>query len=229
MTVERESGGRPEGAAGEAPGEGFDERLVAIPVGVVVRRTPGVTRWARWSWRAVAVLPGAAPADWRELRREGEAVEYHAATVELELHRALTEGYRISLAMTPPKVHVVLHPEPVGDGGFPWRVHGVTASAHEALDRHESGEEMLEPVPMPPGLEAWIRAFCDRHHREQPFLKRQRVPHAPLAEDGVGDARVRQLADVYRAPGTVKAGALKPAPLKPGPLGPRRGDGETTH
>ncbi len=219
MTVERESGGTSEDAAGEA----LDERLATIPIGVVVRRTPGVTRWARWSWRAVAVLPGAAPAEWRELRREGEAVEYHAATVELELHRALTEGYRISLAMTPPKVHVVLHPQPAADDGFPWRVHGVTASAHEALDRHESGEEMLEPVPMPPGLEAWIRAFCDRHHKEEPFLKRRRVPHAPEAEDGVGDPRVRQLADVYRAPGALKSG-----PLDGGPLKPRRG-GETTH
>ncbi len=63
-----------------------------LPVGVVLRKTPGVTRWAAWSWTASAVLPGAGAADWRELRREGEAVEYHAATLALELHGAETEA-----------------------------------------------------------------------------------------------------------------------------------------
>ena len=52
--------------------------MAAMPVGVVLRRTPGVTRWAKWAWTAVAVLPGAGPGNWRELRREGDAVEYHA-------------------------------------------------------------------------------------------------------------------------------------------------------
>ena len=32
-----------------------------LPLGIVIRRQPGVTRWARWAFRAVAVLPGAAP------------------------------------------------------------------------------------------------------------------------------------------------------------------------
>ena len=57
----------------------------SMPVGIVVRRTPGVTRWAKWAWKVVAVLPGAGPANWRELRREGDAVEYHAATLTLDL------------------------------------------------------------------------------------------------------------------------------------------------
>ena len=30
-------------------------RKVQMPVGVVVRRAPGVTRWAKWSWRVSAV------------------------------------------------------------------------------------------------------------------------------------------------------------------------------
>ena len=84
------------------------ERSISLPLGVVLRRQPGVTRWARWVWRAVAVLPGAGPADWRELRREGEAVEYHAATLTLELHRAETEAYRVALTNDPPCVYVVL-------------------------------------------------------------------------------------------------------------------------
>ena len=49
---------------------------IEIPLGVVIRKSPGVTRWAKWSWAAVAVLPGAGPAQWTELRREGDAVDY---------------------------------------------------------------------------------------------------------------------------------------------------------
>jgi len=63
-----------------------------FPLGIVLRRAPGVTRWADWTWTAAAVLPGAGPADWRELRREGAAVEYHAATLTLELHGAETDA-----------------------------------------------------------------------------------------------------------------------------------------
>ena len=43
-----------------------------MPLGVVLRRTPGATRWVRHAWRAVAVLPGAGPADGRVLRDEAE-------------------------------------------------------------------------------------------------------------------------------------------------------------
>ena len=66
---------------------------VSVPLGVVVRKTPGVTRWAAWAWKAVAVLPGAGQAHWKELRREGEAVEYHAATLDLTLWAAETVSW----------------------------------------------------------------------------------------------------------------------------------------
>ena len=42
--------------------EGIDTsaRTATISLGVVIRKQPGVTRWAKWNWRAVAVLPGVA-------------------------------------------------------------------------------------------------------------------------------------------------------------------------
>ena len=179
------------------------ERVARLPVGVVVRRTPGVTRWAAWAWRAVAVTPGGGPGHWTELRREGDAVEYHAATVTLELHRAETEGYLVALNGVPPSVFVVMRP-PAGRDGMP-AVERVTASAYEGQDYGDSGEVMVERVPMPDGLAAWIGAFCDRHHVEEPFVKRRRRRHFDdPKEDGKGDPRVRQAADVYRAPGQVK-------------------------
>jgi predicted phage terminase large subunit-like protein len=60
-------------AAGKA--SPVTERTAELPLGVVIRKQPGVTRWAKWVWRPVGVLPGAPDADWRELRREGEALD----------------------------------------------------------------------------------------------------------------------------------------------------------
>ncbi len=178
-------------------------KMISMPVGVVVRRSPGVTRWAKWAWRVVGVLPGAAPAQWRELRRAEETVEYHAATVSLELHRADAEAYRVSLAMTPPSVFVVLRQD--ADGPHELAVHAVTASAYEAQDYNDSGEEIVEPVAMPDGLVAWVKDFTDAHFKDEPFVKRKRdKKRIDLREDGVGDARIRQAADVYRPPGSAK-------------------------
>jgi|GEM_PF-5408574 len=80
-----------------------------MPIGIIVRRTPGVTRWAAWAWRVVGALPGAGRANWRELRREGEAVEYHAATLTLDLWSSDTEAYRVALGAKVPGLIVVLH------------------------------------------------------------------------------------------------------------------------
>ncbi|WP_325166020.1 DUF3305 domain-containing protein [Thermohalobaculum xanthum] len=187
----------------------MDERSASIPLGVVIRRQPGVTRWAKWVWRAVAVLPGAASADWQELRREGEAVEYHAATLPLTVYRSETEAYRIVLAAESPSVFVVLHPSEEASPDRPYVVHSVTVSAHEAQQALDSGEELVEPVPMPPPLYAWLADFVDRHHADETFMKRKRGPAVEMqSEDGKGDARIRQAADVYRSPASRRKGEL---------------------
>jgi Protein of unknown function (DUF3305) len=177
------------------------EKTAEIPVGVVVRKQPGITRWEKWVWRAVAVLPGAGPADWRELRREGEAVEYHAATCTLEVHRAETESYLVALSTEPPSVYVVLRASEDPEAAHDIEVFAVTASAYEAQDYMDTGEDMVEAVPMPPSLIAWLSEFVGRHHREEKFVKRRRDRvDLEQAEDGKGDARIRQDADVYRSP-----------------------------
>lgn len=170
----------------------------SMPVGVVIRRRPGVTRWAAWDWRAVAVLPGARPADWSEMRREGEVVEFHAATPTLELHGAETEAYLHNLSAEVPSIYVVLRP---GEGAHPLDVLLVTASPYEAQDYADSGEEIVEKVAMPHGLVAWIRDFVEEFHEDEVFVKRRRdKTRVDLVEDGIGDARIAQTADVYRSP-----------------------------
>ena len=177
------------------------ERMVSMPVGVVVRRTPGVTRWAKWAWRAVAVLPGAGPADWAELRRDGEAVEYHAGTCAMELWRTDTEAYRVALSTEPPSVYVVLRRNEDPESPHELDLLRVTASPFEAQDYADTGEEIVEPVPMPEGLAAWIREFVERHHVDEEFVKRRRDRvRTDRVEDGIGDPRIRQETDVYRSP-----------------------------
>jgi len=175
-----------------------DVKSVSMPLGIVIRRVPGVTRWVRHVWKAVAVLPGASEASWKELRRDGEAVEFHAATVPLELFRTDTEAYLHGLSAKTPSIYVVMRDS---DGDDPLQIVLATASPYEAQDYADTGEELVEKVPMPEGLVAWIRDFIALHHEDEVFIKRRRnKARVDLKEDGIGDARIRQTADVYRAP-----------------------------
>ncbi len=176
-----------------------EEKSISMPLGIVLRRLPGVTRWARYSWRAVALLPGARQESWKELRREGDAVEYHAATVPLELHRAEAEAYRTGLSAAVPSIFVVL--DPVADDERGVAVRLATASPYEAQDYADTGEELVERVAMPPELLAWVEAFTGRHFREETFVKRRRnKQRVDKVEAGIGDARIAKAGDVYASP-----------------------------
>ena len=171
---------------------------LTIPLGVVVQRSPGVTRWAQHVWKAVAILPGAAAADWKELRREGDAVEYHAATLPLELFRTDTEAYLGGLSSREPCIYVIMRDS---ETEAPLDIVLVTASPYEAQDYADTGEEIVEKVPMTEGLVALVRDFVEAHHEEEVFVKRKRDrKRVDIVEDGIGDSRIRQLTDVYRAP-----------------------------
>lgn len=172
----------------------------SLPLGVVVRRAPGVTRWAKYSWRASAVLPGAGPASWKVLRQEGDVVEFHAATLPLTLYVSDTEAYAHELQSRTPSIYAVLRPDS-GNPDVPWTVALVTASPYEAQDYCDSAEELVEKIAMPEGLHAWIAAFVAANHEEEAFVKRRRdKTDIGKRQDGIGDPRIRQATDVYRAP-----------------------------
>jgi hypothetical protein len=172
-----------------------------VPLGVVLRRRPGVTRWAKWAWSATAVIPHAGPGGFRVLREDGDVTDFHAATVPLDLHRTEVESYRISLMMTPPSVFVVLSKGADAGNEHGIGVHTVTASADRAQEWQDSDEVIVHPVPMPDQLLLLIKDFCDAHFHEVPFVKRKRDrKRVDLVEDGIGDPRIRQVSDVYRSP-----------------------------
>jgi hypothetical protein len=145
-----------------------------MPVGVIVAREDIDSQWEDHVWRPVGIWPGAPEAeDWKELRRGEGWVQYHAATLPLELFRKETEAYKYNLDGKEPAIYVVLA-EDDEQQDFPFCVHLVTASPYEAQDYLDSGEEIVEPISMPGELAEWIGAFIDEHHSEEKFKKRKR-------------------------------------------------------
>ncbi|MBL3823999.1 MULTISPECIES: DUF3305 domain-containing protein [Marinobacter] len=176
-----------------------------LRVGAVVRRSPGVTRWVKEIWKPVAVIPGAPDAFWKELVREENVVDYHAGTVTMELFRADVEGYLVSLNMAVPSIWIIMDRDVTSQSPSGWVLSTITASAHEALDALDSGESIVEAVPIPESMAAWIKEFIDMHYIEEPFKKRRRDEvRVDGAEDAKGDPRIRQESDVYRAPANIK-------------------------
>jgi uncharacterized protein DUF3305 len=172
-----------------------------LQVGAVVRRKPGVTRWAKHVYKPVAIIPGAPDAFWKELVREDEVVDYHAGTVTMELFRADVEAYLVSLNLAVPSVWVILDRDESQQSPSGLVVSAITASAFEAQDALDSGENIVEAVPIPESMAAWIKEFVDMHYVEEPFKKRRRNKHdIDGIEDGKGDPRIRQTSDVFRAP-----------------------------
>jgi hypothetical protein len=146
------------------------------------------------------VLPGAKSADWKVLRTEGDVTEFHAATLPLTLYVSDAEAYAHELQSRTPSVYAVLRPTG-HNRDIPWSVALVTASPYEAQDYCDSAEELVEKIPMSDGLLVWIMDFVDTHYEEEVFVKRQRKnARVDQVDDGIGDSRILQTSDVYRAP-----------------------------
>ena len=165
-------------------GEGGVERRISMSIGVVARRRKIEHKWAEFSWKAIAVLPGAAElavgdgASWHELSSGEDWTDFYAGALPLTLYRTDTEAYRDNLASTTPSVFVVMRKTEDGD---PETAAGlvlaaVTASPYEGQDYLDNGEDIVEAVPMPPPLVSWMADFVERHHVEEQFVKRQRRP-----------------------------------------------------
>ncbi len=156
----------------------------SLPVGIVLERRKSDHPWLDYSWRAVAVIPGAPALDprgtWKELERGEDYVRFHAGTLPVELFRKETEAYRVNLTQEPPRVFIVMRkasePEEAEEELYPILA---TASPYEAQDYLDSGEEIVEGVAMPTPLVAFVSQFVGEHHVDEPFYKRKRKRHDP--------------------------------------------------
>ncbi len=154
-----------------------------LPLGIVLEQRAIEHRWAKHSWLPVSVIPGAPPldatGDWRVLRQGEGWTHFHAGTLPLELFRKETEGYRTNLSQDPPRLFVILRSGEDADSEHDWVPIHATACPYEAQDYLDSGDDLVESVPMPPEIVAFVQTFVDRHHVDEPFVKRKRKPHDP--------------------------------------------------
>ncbi|MEO3429380.1 DUF3305 domain-containing protein [Pelagibius sp. CAU 1746] len=159
------------------------EKSETMPLGVVIERQRSDHPWIDFNWRPVAVVPGAPVLDsqgeWTELRRGEGWVQYHCGTLRLELFRAETESYKVNLSQNPPCIYVLLRRDDDPESPHSYLPFLVTASPYEAQDYLDSGEEIVEPVPMPEDVAAFVQAFVDAHHVDEVFTKRKRKKAAP--------------------------------------------------
>ena len=165
-----------------------------IPVGIVVAREKISHPWQTYRWKPVGVFLDAPEIrEWRELRRDGRSVLYHAATLNLELHRKETTAYRVNLANGEPSIYVVLREDPDAGGDWPVEVHLVTASPFEAQSHGDVGLDNVEGVAMPERLVEMVRTFIETHHQEETFYKRKRQPHKLTEEHKFGQESLIRL------------------------------------
>jgi len=183
----------------------FAARMISMPVGIIVSRSPGVTRWATEIWKPSGLIPGADIAHWVELRSEGDVTHYHARTLPLTLHRAEVEAYRTALSMGIPSAFVILDEDESGESPGGWQVSDLTLSPYEAQDMLDSGFSLVEPVPIPHVIASWAQQFVDHHFVEEPFKKRKRDRFdLQQVDEGIGDPRVSQGSDVYLSPASIR-------------------------
>lgn len=145
-------------------------------VGLVVERRDPVSAWGNGQWRPLEVLTDAPPlTDWRLLRREDGRRVFLASGVALELHRSDLASYRYNLESDAPRLYVVLRPKDEETAS----VVLLSAAPDEAQLFMDTGEDVVEALPMPPAVQALVGAFVARHPPPPPHRKRKRKPHAP--------------------------------------------------
>ena len=154
-----------------------------LPLGIVLERRNIDNPWVEFEWRPVAVIPGAGARDplgeWQVLGSGESWTHYHSGTLPLELFRRETEGYKVNLSLEPPRLFVVLRTGEDADSPHDVVPFLVTACPYEAQDYLDSGEEIVEAVIMPPDVVAFVQAYVERHHVDEPFKKRKRKRHDP--------------------------------------------------
>lgn len=149
---------------------------VSFAVGIVVERRPAKSRWIDWIWMPVAALegtPSTEPYTCLGEKPDGTVTYYFGSEV-VALHPREADAYRLNLSGEN-VLYAILRP---AEGGpLPYSLHGVTASPYDAEAHLDSGEEIVEPVPMPKAVREIVDAFCKAHPKKEVFRKRQREKH----------------------------------------------------
>lgn len=149
------------------------------PVGIVVERRRMANPWQSHGWRVIAVLPGRpSTGPWTVLAKGEGWTRYFAGVVELELFRGETAAYKDNLESAQPSVYVVLRRADEEPG---LRLLEATVDPWEVDAHADSGDDLIEAMPLPEDIAAWMRDFVAQHHVERAFYKRTRDRADPEA------------------------------------------------
>jgi Protein of unknown function (DUF3305) len=147
-------------------------------VGVLIAKRKLSGPWADHAWLPHAVLPAAPETRPGTKLSTGDNEEiFYAGPFELSLHVSETAHYRDNLNSGRPSVWVSLQPVAPDEYG----IVTVTADPYEGEALTQGAGEIVEAVPMPPGLQEKIAAFVAAFHVERPFMKRKRDRADPEA------------------------------------------------
>jgi hypothetical protein len=189
--------------------EKMDAKTDSLALGIVLERRDSDHPWLDHEWVFVAVIPGAPPASGLRVLREHKGVtQFHAGTLDIELHRAEAEAYHYNLSSAQPSLFVVLRDGDEAAPDAPIHVSLVTANPYEAQDYLDSSEEQVERILMPDDIRQWVTAFVDTHYTPQEFKKRKRDRLRP-EEYKFGQEPLAEISK--RMPATQEAGEEKRA------------------
>ncbi|MBU2532276.1 MAG: DUF3305 domain-containing protein, partial [Alphaproteobacteria bacterium] len=131
--------------------------------------------WQDHRWRPAEILLGSPSlVTGTRISETADGTRYFGGTFQIELHRKETEAYLVNLENNPPVAYVILGEAEDESGALPCKVEVVTVSPFEAQDYLDSGEEIVEPLPLPQPLIEWVQSFVAEHHEEEIFVKRKR-------------------------------------------------------
>ncbi len=152
---------------------------VTMIVGAILEKRDIESRWQDHTWRPIGLLPGVKEnAPWRIIEAGDGYTQFLTNGLTLELFPKETEGYKHNLSTEVPKIFVVLRSS---EDDAPHEVEAflLTACPYEAQDYLDSGEEIVEGVPMSAEIAAWVEHYVNEHYVEEVFVKRRLRKNKP--------------------------------------------------
>lgn len=157
----------------------------SLQVAVVMRRERIDNRWQPWRWVLHDVVPheeafGTEP---RLLLDDGREQRWLHPGFTVELFRDDAEGYYLNVTTDAPCWFVLWRMEEeatVAAEPIP-RPAIVTLSYHDA-GRWLDAQEMVEQVPAPPEVVAWMRQFVEDHYVPEPKRRKRPESFRPLTD-----------------------------------------------
>jgi len=148
-----------------------------FPVAVVVERIPLANRWTSEKWQIGAVERDDSPLQVAvKLSDDASGTRWRFTGFALELHASESEGYFLNITAPDPKIFVMwrmLDPERIAADGLSARPELVTVSYNEAA-RLMDGGEMVDALPLPPDVLAWMQPFVAANYQPEPKRKVRR-------------------------------------------------------